>query len=230
MLRKTKVLWVIPLALSSLNHEATIFSIPWVVFLRSRYYSCPLLSWRGSARFTIDLCLAALSLAPLFVMKELWPLENSSLSPGFYLSAIKTMWEQIFQYAWLGIFEAFKIFWFIPLVAIYLSARGERCSTLTVYALMFAAGVGQLLVANDTSRLVGHSFPLILYSLELLSRKKALGDRLAEVVMIIVILNFFVPQYQVGQRSSWPFLPVPVSFLFWLFGYNPWGLPFTPWG
>jgi hypothetical protein len=230
VLRRSKIVWVIPLALSSLNHEAALFSLPWVVFLRTRYYGTPLLSWRGVFRFVVDIGLAALSAAPMLLLRKMWPLENSQYTPDFYLSLFRSMWTFIFPFAGFGIFEAFKLFWFIPLAAMVFTRRGERCSTYLTLALMFAAGGGQLLFSHDISRHVGHAFPIVLYSLELITRKKVLGDRLAEVLMIVVLCNFFVPQYYVGQHDAWPFLPVPASFLLWMFGFDPWHLQFSPWG
>jgi hypothetical protein len=229
-LRRSKLVWVVPLALSCLNHEATLFSIPWLVLLRTRYYAKSLLSWRGVSRFMFDVGLAALSVVPMFLMRKFWPLQNAQLAPGFYLSLVKTMWELVFPYAGIGIFEAFKLFWFIPLCALYLTKRGEIVATFSVFALMFAAGVGQLFFSHDISRHVGHAFPLVLYAVDLLAKRRVLDTRLAEVLMIVVLLNFFVPQYYIGQRNAWPFLPSPVSFLFWMLGFDPWRFPFMPWG
>jgi hypothetical protein len=94
---------------------------------------------------------------------------------------------------------------------------------------MSAAGIGQLLFSHDISRHVGHAFPVVLYSLELIARKKVLSGRLAEVLVILVLCNFFVPQYYIAQHNAWPFVPVPVSFLLWLLGFDPWNLPFSLW-
>jgi uncharacterized membrane protein len=70
----------------------------------------------------------------------------------------------------------------------------------------------------------------VLYAVDLLAKRRVLDTRLAEVLMIVVLLNFFVPQYYIGQRNAWPFLPSPVSFLFWMLGFDPWRFPFMPWG
>ncbi len=229
-LRRSTLVWVVPLALSSLNHEATLFSIPWIVLLRTRYYTSSLFSWRGILRLMFDSGLAALSVVPMLLMRKFWPLQNAQLAPDFYLSLVKTMWEMVLPYAGIGIFEAFKLFWFIPLIAIYFTKRGERLSTFAVFALMFAAGAGQLFFSHDISRHVGHAFPIVLYGLELLSKRKVFDTGLAELLMAIVLCNFFVPQYYIGQRNAWPFLPSPVSFVFWMLGFDPWQFSFMPWG
>ncbi|MEY4670095.1 MAG: hypothetical protein RL518_2794 [Pseudomonadota bacterium] len=230
VLRRSKFLWVILLALACLNHEASLFSLPWIVAFRALYYTKPLFSARGISHFVLDILLAVAATVPMFMLKKLWPLENAQYTPGFYLSLAKSMWMFIFPFAGFGIFEAFKLFWFIPLFAILTTKRGSLCSTFVVLFLMFAAGAGQLVFSHDISRHVGHAFPIILFSLELLLSRKFLGSRLSEVLLIVVFCNFFVPQYYVGQHDAWPFLPVPVSFLFWMFGLDPWHLHFNPWG
>ena len=229
VLRRSRFLWVILLALSCLNHEATLFSLPWVVLFRTLSYSSPLLSLRGTLRFALDVGLAALSTVPMFLLQELWPLQNEALAPGFYLSLLKNMWTITFRFSGLGIFEAFKLFWFIPLLTILTLERGKRCLTLLVLSLMYAAGVGQLFFSHDISRHVHHSFPLILFSLELALNRFKASIRLQEVLLILIFCNFFVPQYYIGQQSAWPFLSAPFSYALRLLGFDPWQLHFTPW-
>ena len=229
VLRRSKFLWVISLSLAALNHEAALFSIPWVVFLRTRYYGTPLFSVDGVYRLLVDILLVCLSVVPMLLLREFWPLKNAQLAPGVYVGMLSSTWKFIFPFAAFGIFEAFKLFWFLPLFALLTEERGKRLSTFVVFALMFAAGGAQLLFSHDISRHVGHAFPIVLYSLELLLCKKILGNKLTEVLVILVFCNFFVPQYYVGQQNAWLFLPVPVSYVFYMFGFDPWNLPFCPW-
>lgn len=229
VLRKSRFIWIFPLALSCLNHEATLFSIPWIVFLRTRYTGVPFFSFRGVLYQILDLVLVVLAILPMFLMKELWPLQDTSLSPQYYLSLIGKNWMFIFRYAGFGIFEAFKIFWCLPMLALLAAPRGTRISLSIALMLMCAAGVGQLLISHDTSRHVGHAFPMLLYSLEIILRRRDWRNRVEEWLVILVLVNFLVPQYYVGQQNIWPFLPSPVSYILWLFGFNPWNLPFAPW-
>lgn len=118
MLRRSRFIWVVPLALASLNHEAGIFSIPWVVFLKTRYYGRPLLSRHGLSLFALDVFLGALSVAPMLLLKKLWPLQNAEWRPEIYLAAFWGMWKFVFPYAGIGIFEAFKLFWLLPILSL----------------------------------------------------------------------------------------------------------------
>lgn len=229
VLRRSKFLWVILLALSCLNHEAALFSFPWVILFRTLYYASPLFSLKGVLRLVLDVGLAALSTVPMFLLRELWPIQNQSLAPGYYLSVLAKMWHITFRFSGLGIFEAFKLFWFIPLFAILTLERKQRYHILLVFFLMYAAGVGQLFVAHDISRLLHHSFPLILFSLEVLFNKFKTSTRLQEALLILIFCNFFVPQYYIGQQSAWPFLSVPFSYFLYLLGHDPRQLHFVPW-
>jgi hypothetical protein len=229
VLRKSRIIWMIPLSLSFLNHEATIFSMPWVVFLRTRYTGVAFFSKLGMLYFVSDLALSALAITPLQLLKHFWPLQNVQLSSAFYLGYLQTMWQFIFRFAGFGIFEAFKLFWFLPIFALAAAPRGTKISLLIVLLLMCGAGVGQLAVSHDISRHVGHAFPIVLYSMEILLRRKDWGSRLIECLAILILLNFLVPQYYVGQQNAWPLLPSPVSLILWWWGFNPWNLPFAPW-
>lgn len=229
MLRQSRFMWLLPLSLSFLNHEATLFSLPWVIFLRTRYTGVRFFSVWGIFYFITDVLLGFLSVAPLYLFRELWPLQNTQLGSDYYLSYLRTMWTFIFRFGGFGIFEAFKLFWFLPIFAIVAAPRGTKFSLFVVLTLMCGAGVGQLLISHDTSRHVGHAFPMILYSMEILLRKKEWGWRLLECLAILVLLNFLVPQYYVGQQNAWPLLPSPVSLILWLNGFDPWNLPFAPW-
>jgi hypothetical protein len=124
---------------------------------------------------------------------------------------------------------AFKAFWFIPVVALMTADRGQKMYTFALFFWMFFAGAGQLICANDTSRHLGHSFPMILYALEMLLARKEVRNGVLEVLVLLVLVNFFVPQHYIGQQTAYPFLPLPVSLFLWVFGLEPWHLRYAPW-
>jgi peptidoglycan/LPS O-acetylase OafA/YrhL len=132
--------------------------------------------------------------------------------------------------AWLGVFEAFKLFWFLPLLAIVRTPRGSRRLLIAGLALTFCAGALQLLISHDTSRHVGHSFMTVLLGAKQLREVAPDRERFARNLLLLVAANLLVPQYYVGQQRAWPFLPLPVSLLLLLFGLDPWKLPRVPWG
>jgi hypothetical protein len=86
---------------------------------------------------------------------------------------------------------------------------------------MSAAGISQMFFSQDISRYLGHAFPAILYSLDLIARRKILGSRLAEVLVILVLCNLLVPQYYVGQRDTSASLPWVLTYFFKVTGLNP---------
>jgi hypothetical protein len=87
--------------------------------------------------------------------------------------------------------------------------------------------MGQLLVADDTSRLLGLGFPSILLACSVLHHEWGEGV-FSKRLFALFLWNLFVPQYYVGQDLAVPMLPLPVSLLGWLFfGANPWALWWT---
>lgn len=227
--RRSIFVWVIALALACLNHEASLFSIPWIVLLRTRYYGCPLLSGKGVLRLLRDILFVAVAVGPMVLLRKLAPLDNTGLAPAAYWALLDSAWKAVIQFASFGSFMAFKAFWFLPFLGLLAAERGSRIFTLLLFFTIFFAGAGQLIVSGDTSRHLGHAFPMILYSLELIFKK--IGDdlKVLEGLTLLVVCNFLVPQCYVGRQHMIAFIPTPVSFILWLLGFDPWNLFYFQW-
>jgi hypothetical protein len=120
-----------------------------------------------------------------------------------------------------GLFEAFKLFWFLPLAgAATLWARGRKAETILL-TLPVLSALGQLPLATDTSRLMGLAFPSVLLSLKPL--REVWGASFNKRLWMLILLNFLVPQYYVGQHLAIYLIPLPVSLLMrFLFNVDPW--------
>lgn len=209
-------------ALAILNHESSIFAFPFLVFR----------PWENSKInkvFFVRLGCYLLSLAPMILYRIfLSQYTEVALNSSFYLSLkhVKFCLTSIAQLAPIGIFESFRLFWFIPLVTVIFLFKNDRKLNAYWYILVFACSISQLFIAHDTSRVLGLAFPIFIFSIRDLSSFFT-NEKLEKMLFIIFFLNFLVPVYYVGQNNMIPFLPLPVSLVLLFFGFDPWSLWWT---
>lgn len=234
--RGRRLIWSSLLGLALLNHESSAFSAPWILFFAARstfLKAGPLGRRAASAGLLMDLLALVLAFVPLALLKVLAPLPSSPWEDGSYQGVIRLIqWNigSIARMAWLGVFEAFKLFWFLPLLAIARAPKGAGKLLIAGLVLTFCAGALQLLISHDTSRHMGYSFMTILLGAKYLKEVSPDRERFARNLLLLVAANLLVPQYYVGQHRAWPFLPLPVSLLLLLLGFDPWHMPRIPWG
>jgi len=218
ILIKTPV-WFLFFGLAILNHESNLFAVPYLLVLDWQNNSC----WKSQIR-SFGLFFA--SLIP-FILYRAYVARHATIlfSPGFYLNLqnIKITTQIVARLLPMGIFEAFKLFWVFPLLAAaYLLKRKNYLQFFWLFLVVLCAGL-QLLIAHDTSRLIGLAFPCILFGAEVV-RHELKGDLFARKLWTIIGLNFFVPTYYVGLEIMIPFLPLPLSLILKWLGVDSWQL------
>ncbi len=231
--RGRRLVWSSSLALALLNHEASGFSAPWVLFFAAH----ATLQRAGSPGravpgLLLDLLALVAAFLPLGLLYALAPLPASPAAAMSYEGLLRLVqWntQVIARMSWFGVFAAFKLFWFLPLLAFACTPRRGRGVLIVGLALTSGAGILQLLMSHDISRHVGHAFMAILLGAKQLKEVSPDRERFGRYLLLLTCANFLVPQYYVGQQSAWPFLPLPVSLLLMLFGLDPWDLPWLPW-
>ena len=216
--RQKRWLWAPLFSLALFNHDSNVFSAPWVMLLvfESTYdrtrpvvgkSSLPIGPW------ALDVLALIASIIPFVIFRLQVKLSTQMVSPSLYWALLGQVYWIIAKYVWLGVFEAFKLFWVIPLRA-FISPRADRRSfDRFLLTSFFLAGGLQLLIAHDVSRHMGHAFMLILYGAILLKRQYPLPGELARYLVVLIAYNFLVPQYYVGQREAYLFVPLPISLL-----------------
>ena len=105
----------------------------------------------------------------------------------------------------MGAFFAFKLFWIIPIAYLWMACRSGFNKSmfveiLPVVLIVFGTGV-QLLIAYDITRLFSLAFVAILLSAQGLKTMMP-GHRLLPFALILIILNFFIPQYFISQEGA----------------------------
>ena len=96
----------------------------------------------------------------------------------------------------IGVFEAFKLFWIIPLMAAARSWRGKEFGGFVVILGMVTAAMLQLCFATDTSRLMGLAFPAILVGVTIVKNSMA-PEVFRMWLWKLVGANFLVPTCEV---------------------------------
>ncbi|MES2285459.1 MAG: hypothetical protein V4547_07205 [Bacteroidota bacterium] len=210
-IKKTAV-WIPLMALLLLNHESNLFIIPGLLYF---YYIHTPNKTKAILNSFIGLVLAYI---PFYFYRryinEVSPVEYNF---EMYYSQIKENIKSIAIYFPIGFFYAFKLFWLFPMFAIYYYWKEKNQQQLLFYTILIVGVISQLLFASDTSRLIGLAFPVILFSA--LKIKQEWGTELfLKRTFYLILINFLIPQYYVGQSVMIRFYPLPSSLILKCFG------------
>ena len=205
-------LWYLFFALSLLNHESNLFAAPFLLMYANRNFK--------PSELLKSLSLFAISLLPVFLLRSYITAQTDVLySSGYYLSLerVKGCVKVVAHALPLGIFMSFRLFWFFPLAAFAMTIKDKRYFQSTWFCLVFICSVAQMLVATDTSRLMGLAFLCILVGAEEM-RKQWPAKTFKRWLWICIGLNFLVPPCYVGQFNIWPLFSVPQFIWFHILG------------
>lgn len=205
--------------LALLNHESNAFCFPFLVY---RPWEADF-SWRRALSNGFWL---SLSFIPILVFR--WYVTSQTevaLSSSFYLNPqrIKTVVWRVGRLLPIGVFEAFRLFWIIPISAAGILWKHKKHPQACWIGLVVLCVGLQLLLASDTSRLIGLAFPAVLFGAKVL-REHLKIISFERLLWLLILLNFIVPVYYVGQQSMYPLYPLPVSLILQALGVDAWHL------
>jgi hypothetical protein len=208
----TRRLWVfgLAIALALLNHESNAFALPWLAAFGWAAERTP--ARRAGGMTGIALALVAFACARACLRAHI--ASAVPLTPGYYLQ-----WDHVWHtiraglpLLSLGVFEAYKLLWALPLLAAALQFRRARAEALGL-ALVFACALAQLAFAEDATRLMGLAFPAVLSGAVILRRHWG-SDRFAPLLWGLLLANLLVPSVAVFLGGCIiPFYPLPVTML-----------------
>ena len=214
---KKPFLWTVLLMLLLLNHDSNLFIIPCLVYFY--FINTPN---KITAAIVSFIGIIAAFIPFYFYRKYIG--EHSTVDYTFqmYYSGIEENIKSLADYFYVGFFYAFKLFWLFPLFAVYYFWKEKNKQQLVFFALLLIGVLGQLLVASDTSRLIGLAFPMIIYSA--IKVKEQWGMELFfKRTFYLLLLNFLIPQFYVGQSVMIRFYPLPSSLILkHFFGIETW--------
>ena len=200
---RRSAVWPIFYALALLNHEANLFAAPWLVLLANM------------KDFKMKNCVKSLllliaAMAPMAVYRYYVGFYGGSVKYSIqYYSSVKFAMnnlQNVAGYLFIGIIGAFRLFWVLPLLAIYhlWGVVGRRREAAWLI-LVIVCALAQLLFAHDITRLVGLAFPAVLFGAWEMRRvwgRKLFIKRLWLLIMINVL---FLPNFM----FSWKYDPLP---------------------
>lgn len=209
---KKIVVWIPLMALLLLNHESNLFIIPGLLYFY--YINSPN---KTKAAFSAIFGFALASIPFLLYRNYINEVSPVEYNFEMYYSQMKENIKSIAVYFPIGIFYTFKLFWLFPVFAIYYFWKEKNQEQLLFYTILIVGVLSQLLFASDTSRLIGLAFPVILFSA--IKIKQQWGTELfLKRTFYLVLINFLIPQYYVGQSAMIRFYPLPSSLIlkyFW---------------
>lgn len=196
-----KILCYFLFGISLFNHEMILFLVPWLAFLLSENKFL-------NKKYFQTLSVLFLASLPYLVFRfYVTSRVDVHYNLSYYFSSNNIFWtlEHIWKLFPLGFFQAFKLFWLMPLLAIIYFAKQKNNFFLLSFVLIMAGTLLQLLIASDTSRLIGLAFPVIL--LGSFAMKEKWGEKFSSRLWLLVLVNLFIPSCYVGQEVIVPYAP-----------------------
>jgi len=189
-------------ALMLFNHENTIFLFPffWILFLDGDY--------RISNIFRQTLLLSVSVIPYIFYREWILTKQTVEYDLAYYFDPKNVRWtqEHVFPHLLSGIFQAFKLSWILPVIAIGIDLKEKRFSEIFLLLTCFVFVVSQMLIAYDISRLMGMCFPMIIIA-ALRIRTHWGSEKFLSLVYILVLVNLFIPSYCIGALEPIPYAP-----------------------
>jgi hypothetical protein len=187
--------------LALFNHESALFALPWVVLPGEG-------ERLGSRRTLSRLALCVLAVALLLLWRD-WVSSQVSVrfSTEFYLHRVRKNVGIVQELFPLGVFEAFRLFWFFPVFTLLDSIAAREPRRALWLALVVGSACAQFLFVYDVSRLTGLlAFPAVLRGVEHFRERR--GERtFTRLAWALVGLSFLVPAYEVKPPKVvryWP--------------------------
>ncbi|MBL4752402.1 MAG: hypothetical protein JKY52_02210 [Flavobacteriales bacterium] len=212
-------LWVfVCYALALLNHESNAFALPWIIIM-SGYRNG--ITTSGLMK---SIAAAVLAFLPLLLVRYLFSESASHLQFGWYFNRgniADSIWLQrtlLFD----GIFQAFKLFWVLPIVATLLALKKKQYYTAIIITTIVASAGMQLFIAADTSRLIGLAFPAIIIGAVEIWRNSD-HTQFRRLCWGLIVINFLIHQAFVGYGIIIPFHSLPMAiFMKYYLGVDVW--------
>ncbi|MES2141075.1 MAG: hypothetical protein V4511_15315 [Bacteroidota bacterium] len=214
---KKPFICIIFLSLLLLNHASNIFSIPFLFFYY--YKNSP-----DKLKSTIySITGIGLAFIPFYCYRN-YISAYSGIEYHFetYRSQIIENINTVASHFLIGVFFAFKLFWLIVLFALYYYWKEKNNQQLLLFVVIIIPSFAQMLLASDTSRFIGSAFPAILFGA--IKLKEQWGTELfLKRTFYLILINFLIPQYYVGQSVMIRFYPLPSSLIYkYVFGIETW--------
>ncbi len=205
-----KSVWnIVLLSLLLFNHENSFFLFPFffLLFLDGNFSMKNIL--QNSLRFI-------LAIIPYLLYRKFVAFHQPvEYSLAYYFDPHNMQWtrEHVLPHLASGIFQAFRLFWIFPVLAICLDIFERRYLEGVLILVIVTFVVLQFFIAYDISRLSGLAFPAVIIGAKRV--RIFLGSkRFLSIISIVILLNFLVPSIYVGALEPIPLKPFWLEYIF----------------
>ena len=193
------------LTLMLFNHENTLFLFPFFFLLIANGNFKP----KNLLKITLYFLTA---LIPYIIFRKIISSQAEiAFNVSYYFDPHNMQWtrEHVIPHLLSGFFQAFRLFWVFPLLAISINIYQRRHLELILIIVVIVFVLTQLAIAWDISRLIGMAFPAILISARRV-REYFGTTKFLWMIYTVILINFFIPAYCIGALDPIPYTP------FWL--------------
>lgn len=202
---RNNLVWPWMLASALLNHENTLFALPWFLFFYHLRNDRKVLRTLGA------IPLVVLSALPWYWVTQAVSSHGGVTSSfAFLLNAPppKEMFRLVALNFYHGSFQAFKLFWALPAYAIVIHLKERNFSEILLYVTIVLCCVAQVCVSSEVTRLLASAFPVIWLGFVTLAR--SIETALFHKVMAhLFVINLLVPQFYLGKDKPIRLYSVP---------------------
>jgi hypothetical protein len=194
---RNNLVWPLTLLLALLNNENNLFVFPWFLLF---YYL-------RNDRRVIRAIGAGVLMSVIVGIWYYWmqyvaSCKGSTYSLSqFFNQSLNEMITLVALTFYSGLFQAFKLFWGIPVYAIGAHIREKHFSEICLYVLIVACAGAQIFTSSDTSRLFAMAFPAIWLGFLTLARRW--GESAFQTLMVPgFLIQLFIPQSYIAKGKE----------------------------
>ncbi len=195
--RSRRWLFFLLLFVGLLNRESIAFLIPWFIFVRVSESD-------GMTREVVYTVLGIVAVGALYMGFRSWIGADREVqySVAYYLQQIKGDPLRIFSLTWyyhaFGLYSVLRALWVVPILAIIFWWRERQLKNILQLLLLIIPAWAQLLIAQDTSRMMTLSFMVLFIAMIPLLKNDYL--RFRSWAFYLLLANMIIPQvYTAGD-------------------------------
>ena len=212
--RSRRWLFFLLLFVGFLNRESIAFLVPWFVYLR-------VVETDNKSREIIYTVLGIATVATLYLGFRAWIGAGTEIqySVLYYLQQIKDDPLRIFSMTWyyhaFGLYSVLRALWVVPILAIVLWWKERQLKNILQVLLLIIPAWSQLLIAQDTSRMMTLGFMVLFISMIPLLRNDYL--RFRSWAFYLLLANMIIPQVYTAGATVEVWQTLSMHFLLTLF-------------
>ena len=205
------LLSVIFFSLALLNHESSFVLLPAIILY---CYQQNKISFIRILFFYTLACIPHLCYR-YFVLTH----SDTLYGLSFYFSKGNILFsmKNLFKYLPASVFYTFKLWWIFPLCCLAWAFLSKKYLQCLILILIIAGAFSLLIISYDYTRMLVIAFPAVLLSYQWMM-KSFNAEKFRKFSFVLIVLNFFILQYQFNYDGGQPMFPWVLNNLSAIFG------------